>query len=98
MPYRPGTAHADTFRATLALSFLQMTDTVTPLALFPRETFVGEPLVLSMGRHYIVENVVLVSAAIVVGPTVRSGRLQSGVTGEYPRLPRDPRGRNRVAA
>ncbi len=62
-------------RATLALLFLQMPGTVVPLFVFPGETFQSVPLVLTMEGQYIVKNLVLVSAAIVVGATVRGGRL-----------------------
>jgi uncharacterized membrane protein YphA (DoxX/SURF4 family) len=62
-------------RATLLLLFLQMLGTLLPLALFPAETFVIVPVVPSLEGQYIIKNVVLISAAIVVGATVRGGRL-----------------------
>ena len=62
-------------RATLLLLFLQMLGTLLPLALFPSETFVIVPVVPTLEGQYIIKNVVLISAAIVVGATVRGGRL-----------------------
>ena len=62
-------------RATLLLLFLQMLGTLLPLALFPAETFVIVPVVPSLEGQYIIKNVVLISAGIVVGATVRGGRL-----------------------
>lgn len=61
-------------RATLLLMALQMLGTVTPLALFPAETW-ARPLVPTLEGQYIIKNVVLVAAAIVVGATVRGGAM-----------------------
>jgi uncharacterized membrane protein YkgB len=62
-------------RTTLLLLFLQMLGTLLPLALFPAETFVIFPIAPTLEGQYIIKNVVLISAAIVVGATVRGGRL-----------------------
>jgi uncharacterized membrane protein YkgB len=62
-------------RATLLLMFLQMLGTMAPLVLFPQETWAVFPIAPSLEGQYILKNVVLVSAAIVVGATVRGGRL-----------------------
>ena len=62
-------------RATLLLLFVQMMGTLLPLAFYPAETFVIFPVVPTLEGQYIIKNVVLVSAAIVVGATVRGGRL-----------------------
>jgi uncharacterized membrane protein YkgB len=64
-------------RATLLLLFVQMTGTVTPLFVFPELAFQHAPFVLTIEGQYIIKNIVLVSAAIVVGATVRGGRLVS---------------------
>jgi uncharacterized membrane protein YkgB len=69
-------------RFTLLILFAQMGGTVTPLIFFPGECFVAEPLVLTMEGQYIVKNIVFVSAAIVVGATVRGGRLKAEPTRE----------------
>lgn len=62
-------------RATLLLLFVQMLGTVTPLFLFPGETWVGFPIAPTLEGQYIIKNVVLVTAAIVLGATVRGGEL-----------------------
>lgn len=62
-------------RITILLLFLQMLGTVTPLFLFPDETFKVFPYALTMEGQYIIKNIVLVSAAIVVGATVRGGNM-----------------------
>jgi uncharacterized membrane protein YkgB len=60
-------------RATILLLFLQMMGTVTPLFLFPNETFTQFPYAPTLEGQYIIKNVVLVSAALVIGATVRGG-------------------------
>ena len=62
-------------RLTLLLLFVQMLGTITPLFLFPTETFSIFPFVPTLEGQYIIKNVVLVSAAIVLGATVRGGEL-----------------------
>ena len=62
-------------RATLLLLVLQMLGTVTPLALFPSETWHRFPVALTLEGQYIVKNIVLVAAALVVGSTVRGGAM-----------------------
>jgi uncharacterized membrane protein YphA (DoxX/SURF4 family) len=58
-------------RITLLLLAVQMVGTLLPLLLFPAETFVVFPLAPSLEGQYIIKNLVLVSAATVVGATVR---------------------------
>jgi len=62
-------------RATLALLWLQMLGTVTPLALFPEQCFTWFPVAPTLEGQYIIKNVVLVAAGLVLGATVRGGRL-----------------------
>lgn len=62
-------------RATLFLLFLQMPGTISPMFLFPELTFQQLPFVLTIEGQYIVKNLVLVSAGIVIGATVRGGGL-----------------------
>lgn len=64
-------------RVTLLLLFVQMLGTITPLVLFPGETFTTFPLVPTLEGQYIIKNVVVVAAAIVLGATVRGGELVS---------------------
>lgn len=60
-------------RATLLLLFLQMPGTVMPMFLFPELTFHQFPFSLTLEGQYIVKNLVLISAGIVIGGTVRGG-------------------------
>ena len=69
-------------RVTLLLLFVQMAGTVTPLFLFPSETFVRFPFVPTLEGQYIIKNIVLVAAAIVIGATVRGGELTSEPVGD----------------
>jgi uncharacterized membrane protein YphA (DoxX/SURF4 family) len=62
-------------RSTLFLLWLQMLGTATPFVLFPEICFTSVPLVPTLEGQYIVKNLVLVSAGIVIGATVRGGRL-----------------------
>jgi uncharacterized membrane protein YkgB len=62
-------------RVTLALLFVQMLGTITPLFLFPDETWAVFPIAPTLEGQYIIKNIVLVAAAIVLGPTVRGGEL-----------------------
>jgi uncharacterized membrane protein YkgB len=64
-------------RLTLLLLFVQMPGTMMPLLLFPAETFIAFPYAPTLEGQYIIKNVVLVSAAIIVGATVRGGKLTS---------------------
>jgi uncharacterized membrane protein YphA (DoxX/SURF4 family) len=68
-------------RVTLFLLFVQMLGTITPLFLFPTETFSQFPWAPTLEGQYIIKNVVIVAAAIVLGATVRGGEL----TAEPPR-------------
>lgn len=62
-------------RVTLLLLVVQMAGTLTPLVLFPDETFTVFPIAPTLEGQYILKNVVLVAAAMVVGATVRGGQL-----------------------
>ena len=64
-------------RATLLLLVLQMAGTLTPLVLFPAETFTHFPYAPTLEGQYIIKNAVLISAAIVLGAAVRGGGLVS---------------------
>ena len=73
-------------RLTLLLLVGQMLGTVSPLFLFPELTW-SQPLVPTLEGQYILKNIVLVSAALTIGATVRGGMLiddpeaVSGTTG-----------------
>lgn len=62
-------------RATLLVLAVQMVGTMTPLLLFPDQTFSRFPFVPTLEGQYIIKNVVLIGAAMVIGATVRGGRL-----------------------
>jgi len=58
-------------RLAIALLFLQMPGTFLPLVLLPDICFTSIPFGLTIEGQYIVKNLVLISAAIVVGGTLR---------------------------
>jgi uncharacterized membrane protein YkgB len=62
-------------RETLLLLYLQMIGTFTPLFLFPDEAFTAIPYALTIEGQYIIKNIVIVSAGIAIGATVRGGKL-----------------------
>jgi len=62
-------------RIILLLLFAQMLGTLTPLFLFPSETFTHVPYAPTLEGQYIIKNLVLISAGLVVGATVRGGRI-----------------------
>ena len=84
-------------RVTLLLLFVQMLGTITPLVLFPTETFTHFPWAPTLEGQYIIKNVVLVSAAIVLGATVRGGELTAeparGTADPAPGIAEPARGR-----
>lgn len=61
-------------RLTLLLLFSQMIGTFLPLVFFPNETW-KYPFVPTLEGQYIIKNCVLVSAGIILGATVRGGKL-----------------------
>ena len=58
-------------RFALFLLFLQMPGTMLPLVILPEECFTLFPFGLTLEGQYIIKNLVLISAALVVGGTVR---------------------------
>ena len=67
-------------RATLLLLFVQMLGTLTPLVLFPTETFDQFPYAPTLEGQYIIKNAVLIAGAVILGATVRGGRIASEPT------------------
>ena len=61
------------FRTTLLLLFLQMLGTITPLFLFTSEVFTQIPYAPTLEGQYIIKNIVLISAGMVIYGTVRGG-------------------------
>jgi uncharacterized membrane protein YphA (DoxX/SURF4 family) len=62
-------------RGILLLLFVQMLGTITPLFLFREETWSIFPIAPTLEGQYIIKNIVLISAGLVIGATVRGGRL-----------------------
>ena len=62
-------------RATLLLLWLQMLGTITPIFFFPQEVFTYIPYAPTLEGQYIIKNIVLISAGLVIGATVRGGAL-----------------------
>jgi uncharacterized membrane protein YkgB len=61
-------------RLGIALLFFQMPGTMLPLVLLPEVCFDRVPWVPTLEGQYIIKNLVLISAAIVVGGAVRKPR------------------------
>src|SRR5215207_2330677 len=74
-------------RGVLFLLAVQMAGTFTPLLLFPEETWSVFPIAPTLEGQYIIKNVVLIGAAMVLGATVRGGGL----------VPEPPAGPDRTA-
>jgi len=64
-------------RLTILLLALQMVGAVSPLVLTPDRIFILFPWVLTLEGQYVIKNLVLISGALVIGATVRGGRLVS---------------------
>jgi len=60
-------------RETLLLLFLQMAGTFAPIFLFPNEVFTHFPYALTLEGQYIIKNLILVAAGIVLGGKLRKG-------------------------
>jgi len=69
-------------RQTLLLLYLQMIGTFLPVFLFPEQVFNIFPYSLTLEGQYIVKNLVVLSAGIVLGATVRGGRLVQDIEPE----------------
>lgn len=62
-------------RLTLLLLFMQMPGTALPLFVLPEAVWTSFPFGLTLEGQYIIKNLVLIGSAIVLGGTVRGGRL-----------------------
>ncbi len=63
-------------RTTLFLLFVQMLGAIAPLFLFPSETFTRLPFVPTLEGQYIIKNLVIISAGLVVGATIHSKKTE----------------------
>lgn len=61
-------------RITLLLLFLQMPGIALPLVLLPDVVWTVFPFGLTLEGQYIIKNLVLIGAGLVIGGTVRGGR------------------------
>ena len=64
-------------RVTILLLFLQMPGTALPLLILPEKVWSVFPFGLTLEGQYIVKNLVLIGAGLVIGATVRGGRILS---------------------
>jgi uncharacterized membrane protein YphA (DoxX/SURF4 family) len=64
-------------RSTLILLFLQLPGTFLPLLFFPSETWKRIPFAPTLEGQYILKNLVLISAGIIIVSTMRGGRIVS---------------------
>jgi uncharacterized membrane protein YphA (DoxX/SURF4 family) len=64
-------------RSTLILLFLQLPGTFLPLLFFPSETWKHIPYAPTLEGQYILKNLVLISAGIIIGSTMHGGRIVS---------------------
>ena len=62
-------------RLTLLLLFLQMPGTALPLIILPEKVWTIFPYGLTLEGQYIIKNLVLISAGLVLGATVRGGKM-----------------------
>lgn len=62
-------------RITLLLLFLQMPGTALPILVLPEVVWNSFPFGLTLEGQYIIKNLVLVSAGLVLGATVRGGKI-----------------------
>jgi len=66
-------------RETLLLLFLQMIGTFAPIFLFPNEVFAHFPYAPTLEGQYIIKNLVIISAGIVLGGKLRKVSVQSKI-------------------
>jgi uncharacterized membrane protein YphA (DoxX/SURF4 family) len=69
-------------RVTILLLFLQMPGTALPLLILPEKVWTVFPYGLTLEGQYIVKNLVLIGAGLVIGATVRGG----GILSDYKNL------------
>ncbi|MEX2639043.1 MAG: hypothetical protein WD266_00055 [Balneolales bacterium] len=63
--------HYLTIRLAIALLALQMVGTFMPLVLLPEVTFQAVPYAPTLEGQYIIKNLLIISAALVIGGSVR---------------------------
>ncbi len=64
-------------RFAILLLLVQMGGTMSPIILFPELVFNQAPFILTIEGQYIIKNFIVISAALVIGATVRGGKLKA---------------------
>jgi len=64
-------------RFTILMLYVQMIGVFSPMVTMPEVVFESFPFALSLEGQYIVKNVVVIAAALVIGATVRGGELKA---------------------
>ena len=64
-------------RATILQLFMQMVGAALPLILLPEVVWTNFPFVLTLEGQYIIKNLVIIGSALVIGATVRGGRVEA---------------------
>ena len=62
-------------KVTLALLLLQLIGAFSPIFIFPSEVFKIIPIVPTLAGQYIIKDIVIISAGILLGGTVRGGKM-----------------------
>jgi uncharacterized membrane protein YkgB len=78
-----GLIFAKFMRLTLLLLFLQMPGTALPLLILPEVVWTSFPFGLTLEGQYIIKNLVLIGAGLVLGGTVRGGQLEPEPLAEH---------------
>lgn len=68
MLYRP------VLRLTAVILLLHMIGAAAPILLLPEKVFVRIPFVLTLEGQYILKNIVIITATLVIGATIRTKR------------------------
>jgi uncharacterized membrane protein YphA (DoxX/SURF4 family) len=77
-------------RATIALLALQMSGTFMPLVLFPAESWTHIAYAPTFEGQYIIKNIVLVAAGVVLAGTMGGGRVIAARQSESPGRRQEP--------
>ncbi len=64
-------------RATLFLLLLQLIGAISPVFIFTSEVFKIIPIVPPLAGQYIIKDIIIISAGILIGGTVRGGKMIS---------------------
>jgi len=67
---------------TLLLLYFQMAGTFLPMLFFPQEIFAHSIFIPTMEGQYIIKNLVLISAGIVIGSTIKGAGIIAGPEAE----------------